>query len=465
MVIVAAALTFALGSVIGCAAFVAAWSLLLPSGLLRPELADDRSIASYLLLFGFHILNAIIDQWTGLFRDARKWEQSEKPDSGEYRLMWSAYLGFWTCTHAPLAVTGAFYFMQWCLVDSVGLSEILPLPTDSWTAAWVDVRTIMATQFAPAGAVDTALRAVSATAIAVLSLYAGRVGVVVPLPSAPRIGLRRLTDQPLWIFLSCVMVAEATRALSSGIDLVDSRALVPLLVATFVVVGGTHQNARYAAHGQRWLVPGADLRLVALELLLPIGFSSAFAVWSVGWYVLSGCSGFLCGLQGINLLATFIYLRNALSALCRATASPLRTPPPGHPFVRLRSADDEEAAAAAARCCPALAAKRAPVLLVVLAGLLSALSVVAALPLVAVLSLVEVLLIFIAGEPVLSPLMVWAGCVRCWPVFSAVNVYAPILNFWWRVLLGAKYPYGTTTPELLPPDETPAAPAKAAALW
>ena len=332
-----ALLAFAAGAALGAAALYAAWVYLLPIGTVSDVVSEDRAIASYVLLFSFHIVNALFDQCTGAFRDARTWEK--RPDAREYRLLWPAFLAFWIATHSPLAFTGSYYFAYWSLVDAPGLAA----------SRWSDLVNIVAAQAVPSNAIDAALRAVSASGICALALYAGRVGVVVLPPSAPRLGLRRLTDQPLWAVLTIVGAAEAARAAAVGASLADARVAVPLLVACWTLAGGTHQNLRYASAGQRWCVAGADLGLAARELLLPLGFATAFAAGSVLWFLMSGTSGFLAALQGINLLATLQYGAKAATALRKAaeggTVDAAGSPPADHPFARLVDETDAEALA------------------------------------------------------------------------------------------------------------------------
>ena len=89
-----ALLAFAAGAALGAAALYAAWVYLLPIGTVSDVVSEDRAIASYVLLFSFHIVNALFDHCTGAFRDARTWEK--RPDAREYRLLWPAFLAFWT---------------------------------------------------------------------------------------------------------------------------------------------------------------------------------------------------------------------------------------------------------------------------------------------------------------------------------------------------------------------------------
>ena len=110
-----ALLAFAAGAALGAAALYAAWVYLLPIGTVSDVVSEDRAIASYVLLFSFHIVSALFDQCTGAFRDARTWEK--RPDAREYRLLWPAFLAFWIATHSPLAFTGSYYFAYWSLVD------------------------------------------------------------------------------------------------------------------------------------------------------------------------------------------------------------------------------------------------------------------------------------------------------------------------------------------------------------
>jgi len=233
--------SFFAGAAVGAAAFSAAWKFLIPPFALRPELADDRSLAAYYLLFSFHILNALTDHCTGAFRDARRWQELEWPPHSEFRQLWSFYLAFWITTHSPCAVAASWYFAKWSLVDAEGLqADVILRPVS-----------VVLAQPVPDDVTDAALRAVSAAGIASLALYAARAGVVVLPPSAPRIGLRRLTDQPLWAVLTLVCAVEAARAAAAGVALADSRVAVPLLVACWTLIGGTHQNARYTHRASR----------------------------------------------------------------------------------------------------------------------------------------------------------------------------------------------------------------------
>ena len=59
-----ALLAFAAGAALGAAALYAAWVYLLPIGTVSDVVSEDRAIASYVLLFSFHIVNALFDQCT-----------------------------------------------------------------------------------------------------------------------------------------------------------------------------------------------------------------------------------------------------------------------------------------------------------------------------------------------------------------------------------------------------------------
>ena len=210
MFLLRALLSFVVGGALGASALFAAWTQLTSRSCSSACDSSAFTIVSYVLLFAFHIVNALVDQQTGAFRAARVWHDSERPDLVEYRTtLWPAYLAFWIVTHSPLAIAASYFFARWTLIDVADL-ELSP----PWLTLAVE---IISTQAKPAGVTDTALRCVSASAIAALALYAGRVGVVVLPPSAPRVGLRRLTDQPLWAVLSLWTLVEAARALYQGV--------------------------------------------------------------------------------------------------------------------------------------------------------------------------------------------------------------------------------------------------------
>lgn len=209
------------GACLALAALYASWTVGLPDGTFGAAQASDRAIAAYVLLFGFHLVNALFDQATGAFRHARAWQDHPEPDAAAFTPLWPGFLAFWAFTHGPLAVAGSYYFALW----SWQLTLAWPLDAE----ALQNILGTVGAMARPPSLADAALRLVAGAGIAALALYAGRVGVVALPPDAKRFGLRRLTDQPLWAVLTLVCAVEALRALLRRLAPTDARVAVPLM--------------------------------------------------------------------------------------------------------------------------------------------------------------------------------------------------------------------------------------------
>ena len=320
-----------------------------PDDATLPRSDDARALLGYTALFAVHLVNAIVDSRTGAHTDLRRWINTDgRPRAKDYRWFFAVHHAFWVVCHSYLAAWGTYFY--WTSVRAgQGGGDAEGDVHDDIQGGYQEVSSLLPM---PLRRVCSHIGYGGLVAVVALGFaHIARFGVSQKIDDdAPtdRRGLGRLTDNPLFALLCFISLCEAATRIGSetlwggrtviaggggggggggrggatgderaAVWVVQASVAIPLVIALWIIIGGTHQNRRFQRRWIRWEAWTLTSAKAALyELCLPLTPTVVVAVsCGTGLFVLMG------GYPAIIAAGNVINVATALGFSCMVVAA------------------------------------------------------------------------------------------------------------------------------------------------